>query len=124
MSASSLAPCPSCHRHVRGGEGRCPFCGEVIETRTPARLPAASAPPRGRLSRAAALAIGASLAAVPACGRDDVESVDAEITVDAAAGDSSDAAAEARPDRGLLVAGDARPDFVPIPVYGASPPPR
>lgn len=55
---SQLAPCASCHRHVRSGES-CPFCGSgpVLAA------PAPAAPPIGRLGRAAILAFGATLGA-------------------------------------------------------------
>lgn len=55
---SPLAPCASCHRHVRSGES-CPFCGSgpVVAP------PPAPARPIGRLGRAAILAFGATLGA-------------------------------------------------------------
>lgn len=56
-----LAACPSCSRHVRIDEARCPFCAAELEGAFADR-PA----PRaivGRLSRAAIFAIGTSAAA-------------------------------------------------------------
>ena len=63
-----LHPCSACSRHILSSEPECPFCGSV---------PAAASPPkqqkvRGRLSRAALVALGTTLAATPtvACGGD------------------------------------------------------
>lgn len=61
---SSLAPCPSCSRHVKTSEGRCPFCrGALSEAFAGTAVPG----PTQRLSRAAAFAFTASLA-VTGCG--------------------------------------------------------
>lgn len=58
-----FTPCPSCARHVKVGDGACPFCGAI----TPRA--AVAAIPRGRLSRAALLAAGAAGAlAMADCG--------------------------------------------------------
>lgn len=72
MSDSRLLPCPSCSRHVRAFERRCPHCTsalpETFASRSSARVP------NGRLSRAALFAFGlgsatAAVAAVStACG--------------------------------------------------------
>ena len=69
-----LVPCPECNRHVRASEPECPFCALPID------LPNTPPPqlPRGRLSRAATLAFGATLVsatALSACGGDAEESV-------------------------------------------------
>ena len=61
-----LCPCESCGRHVRASGAECPFCAAP---RVPVVVPA-STTPVVRLSRAAMLALGASLAvgaAVEAC---------------------------------------------------------
>jgi len=57
----ALAACTQCRRHIRADEGACPFCGAAAN----ALLTLPGLP--GRMSRAAALAFGASLSAL-ACG--------------------------------------------------------
>jgi hypothetical protein len=61
--AVRFTPCPACARHVKEGDGACPFCGaNVPRTATPAM-------PKGRLSRAALLAASAAGAlAMADCG--------------------------------------------------------
>lgn len=61
---SQLEPCPGCNRHVATDEARCPFCAVVLPAsfRDVRRTPL-----RGRLSRAAMLAAGASTALIAAC---------------------------------------------------------
>jgi hypothetical protein len=61
-----LVPCPECNRHVRVSELECPFCALPLDLANtpPPQLP------RGRLSRAATLAFGATLVsatAIAAC---------------------------------------------------------
>ena len=90
MSAS-LVPCPSCARHVRVTDARCPFCASAL----PSSLAQRAVPnTTQRLSRAAAFAFTASLAVAgcssdPATGTDastnDVVSTDRGNTTDAAA---------------------------------------
>ncbi len=67
MSAS-YRPCASCARHVLASSSECPFCNCTL---TPVDLPA-PAPGGLRLSRSAAVAIGAALLAsgiaVDGCG--------------------------------------------------------
>ncbi|HEY0469188.1 MAG TPA: hypothetical protein VGC79_33580, partial [Polyangiaceae bacterium] len=65
-----LVPCPECSRHVRVSETECPFCALPLDlSGTPEpRLPGV------RLSRAATLAFGATLAsatAIAACSGTD-----------------------------------------------------
>lgn len=60
--SSALGPCPSCSRHVRVGEERCPFCGGSVSG---VAAPVVRPVPRGSLTRAlvfsgAALALGLS----------------------------------------------------------------
>ncbi|MCC7539105.1 MAG: hypothetical protein IT379_22980 [Deltaproteobacteria bacterium] len=62
-SPSSLAACPSCSRHVRVAESRCPFCACVFDVALAPRPPHAVA---GSLTRAAVFFGGATLAA--SCG--------------------------------------------------------
>jgi len=64
-----LVPCPECSRHVRVSETECPFCALPLDL---ASTPAPQLP-RGRLSRAATLAFGATLvsaSALAACSSD------------------------------------------------------
>lgn len=91
MSAS-LVPCPSCARHVRVTDARCPFCASAL----PNTLAQRAVPnTTQRLSRAAAFAFTASLAVAgcssnPAPGTDastnDVVSTDRGNGTDAATG--------------------------------------
>lgn len=56
-----LAPCPACQRHVLATESSCPFCAAAIAS---GALSVRTMPEgTGRLSRAAAVALGFSLAA-------------------------------------------------------------
>src|SRR4051812_18987192 len=59
---NQLVPCPECSRHVRVSEPECPFCAQPLDlSGTPEpRLPGV------RLSRAATLAFGATLASAAA----------------------------------------------------------
>ncbi len=60
--SQSLAPCPSCSRHVRVSEESCPFCKAAL---APDGLAAKVVPAAtSRLSRAAAFAFTASVAVV------------------------------------------------------------
>lgn len=56
-----LIPCTDCARHVQATDAVCPFCGAALSNADATRMPL---PPRG-VSRAAALAFGATL--VVAC---------------------------------------------------------
>jgi len=55
----ALAPCPSCSRHIRVDEPRCPFCQTVTSGLQPMGFDPSLAPVR---VRAAVLALGASMA--------------------------------------------------------------
>jgi hypothetical protein len=69
VTRAHLECCPSCARHVRTDEGRCPFCGAELPPGFRASPVAPS--PAVRLSRAAlyALGVGAlSLTAAQGCG--------------------------------------------------------
>jgi hypothetical protein len=62
----SLAPCPSCSRHVRTSEASCPFCKAAL---APGELAASVIPAAStRLTRAAAFAFTASLAVAGCTG--------------------------------------------------------
>jgi hypothetical protein len=64
-----LVPCPSCERHLRASETTCPFCGSAVDL---SGLPPPALPNR-RLSRAALVAFGATIAAgvaATSCGGD------------------------------------------------------
>ena len=62
---SHLAPCPACNRHVDVAESACPFCAAALPASFRAQPPLI--PLRGRLSRAAMMAAGATLMGVAAC---------------------------------------------------------
>jgi uncharacterized membrane protein YgcG len=53
----SLAPCPSCSRHVKATETSCPFCKSTLAARAVTSVPIV----KHRMTRAAAYAFGASL---------------------------------------------------------------
>jgi len=64
-----LAPCPACGRHIATDETICPFCAAALPDSF-RQANTCRRPPPGRLSRAARLAAGAALIAVPAsCSR-------------------------------------------------------
>ncbi len=65
---NELAPCSACNRHGRISEGACPFCGAALS-----RVAAPPLPNR-RMSRAALVAFGATVATgmvATGCGSDD-----------------------------------------------------
>ena len=66
---SHLAPCPACNRHVAVGETACPFCAATLPAAF--RAQQRPAPLRGRLSRAALMAAGATLMGAAACSSND-----------------------------------------------------
>lgn len=103
-----LACCPACSRHVLTTEVTCPFCKVALPDQERSALPA---PPRG-LSRAAAIAFGATLA-VTGCndstGPDDNGSIVAEYGASPV-------------DSGSVDSGSAPDDAgSPVAEYGASP---
>jgi hypothetical protein len=102
---TSLVPCPSCARHVRVEETRCPFCDGPLPARAPVAARGPSAP--GRLSRAALFAAGATLAGAAGCSSDSI-GVAADAGVDRA-GASDTGGADG--------AGD---DMSAVPIYGAA----
>jgi hypothetical protein len=85
--SSHLLPCPACNRHVQTSESACPFCQQILSEEFRATRPRAL--PCTRLTRAAVFAVGASLAAAPACG-DETGSNDGGMA-DASAGGTSGA---------------------------------
>lgn len=128
---SQLVPCSKCMRHVRSVETECPFCRAALPVR-------ASAPAnafRGRMSRAAILAAGATLmVAGAACDSDPPKSGDAggdataisdtggandtggaTDTNDADGGNTTDSAAN---DRGIVALYGV---VAPAPEYGVPP---
>ena len=66
---SHLVPCPACNRHVDVVENACPFCATALPAAFRAQQP--PAPLRGRLSRAALMAAGATLMGAAACSSND-----------------------------------------------------
>lgn len=66
--SNPLHPCPACQRHVFADACECPFCGAKLSPATCAKLP--TPPPNYRgMSRAARIAVGASLVGAAACFR-------------------------------------------------------
>lgn len=65
---ASLHPCSSCARHILSTEAACPFCGHAAAAAVPTR-----SLPRGRLSRAALIALGTIAASPAAACAGDVE---------------------------------------------------
>ncbi len=134
-----LLPCPSCARHARAFEDACPFCAAAL----PVARAAAPAPrvPAARLSRAAMFALGATAAAVAACGGYSSTAIYGAPAVDAGedaplptplyGGPPSDAghdapilvdAAYGGPPKDAGSDADASPEGGPAPLYGAPPP--
>ena len=106
-----LVPCPECSRHVRVSEAQCPFCAQPLDlSGTPApRLPGV------RLSRAATLAFGATLASATALAA--CSGTDASVPIyGAPAGGSENAGGAATAGANTNTGGDV---INPIPVYGA-----
>lgn len=139
MTTARLAACPSCARHVRTDEGRCPFCAAALPESFRG-TPVVEAPSM-RLSRAALYAVGVgalSLSAAQGCGSVPAYGAppsDAGLREDAAARDTGtggreDGASEAAsfPDASSPDASsqDGAPDAVidvgGAPLYGAPPP--
>jgi len=72
-----LAPCPECSRHMRVNETQCPFCGTAV-TVDLSRSVVPSAPKR--LTRAAALVFGASIAVgATSCSASNPNGTDAAV---------------------------------------------
>ena len=129
---SQLVPCLHCDRHVRVVETRCPFCEGAL----PGAAAVAARPARGRMSRAAMLAVGATLAGGPTgCAKDPPTRDDAGLSpsdaLDSAAAPDggTDAVADALvpPDSIIIVDAsgrDADIDRGPILIYGAAPIPQ
>lgn len=143
MTDARLIPCPDCARHVRATEVACPFCSAALPVTQAAR-----AWPRStgtRLSRAALFALGASAAAVAACGGEtNGDATDGGVVADASqdrmapvygapphdrdSGDplpKKDAGSEEAGDASDAAAEDAAADAEggpPKPPYGAPPP--
>lgn len=108
MSAS-LVPCPSCSRHVRVVEPRCPFCAAALPTTLSQKaIPGTSQ----RLSRAAAFAFTASLA-VAGCSSDPAPAQDAGTPADVPTMTDTPMATD-RPDAGAPT--DTPATDVPSPV--------
>ncbi len=116
-----LIPCPNCKRHVRAAEEQCPFCAAAFPLPRPQMQVNA---PSGRLTRAAAFLVGASLT-VAACGTDETGGGSSSSS----GGNTADSGPD---DDGGVIAlyGDPPPqDAGPddggsgMPKYGAPPPP-
>lgn len=124
-----LAPCPSCHRHVRASEGACPFCAASLGAAVPV---AGSA---GRMARGALFVFAASVAAsVAGCGGSttddpapaDTGRVDDGGSLDAMYGAPADTSVTDTGAAGTLYGAPADTGIVddtgsPMPKYGAPP---
>jgi len=135
--SSRFTPCPTCARHVKQGDGACPFCGAQApgaSTPGPSAVPTAA----GRLSRSAlfaASAVGVALATTdcssaspqPLYGGVVTPVGDAAPVSDAAPGGGSGDAADAVSSPPLDAAGEAAPGRNEggsvQPLYGAVAPP-
>ena len=134
--ATRLIPCPSCARHVRSSDAACPFCGAAT---VQAPAPAVS---RGRLSRAAFIAVSAAGAlAATDCGGSTASpepASDAAAPADGASSGSSSSGSSSsgsgssgsgmvQPLYGGIIppvdAGDDAGGHMAEPVYGAMVPP-
>ncbi len=103
----SFQPCLECRRHVRAGDGLCPFCGAV------APAPRASASPTTRLTRGALFAFATTVAA---CGGTETP----ETTTDTGA--VSDGTADGVADTGTKDDGiDTGDTGGPVAAYGGPP---
>ena len=145
MTTARLAACPSCARHVRTDERRCPFCEAALPPSL--RSTPAVETPAVRLSRAALYAVGVgalSLSSAQGCGSTAMPPYGAPPPpVDSGTGSGGDAATEdtgtAGPPDGSSEAAsfpdaaspeasslDGAPDAVidvgGAPLYGAPPP--
>jgi hypothetical protein len=72
----TLRPCPSCARHVRVSESRCPFCGAAVSSEG-----AANGTLPGRLSRAALFTFRTTVAAAALAGCGPTAQVPPETTI-------------------------------------------
>ncbi len=114
-----LVPCPSCQRHVRAGEGRCPFCQSAM----PENVALRPEPPP-RLSRAAAFVFGASLA-VAGCEAEviDPHATGGTATGTGAGGGDAGGAGGSGGQGGALPDGGPLDDGGMVALYGDPPPP-
>jgi hypothetical protein len=62
MNERAMVPCSACARHVRCGEGPCPFCGGSVRDEAPV-CDADPGAPRGLTSARTALVLAATVAA-------------------------------------------------------------
>lgn len=116
----SLVVCRGCSRHVREDESRCPFCGGA-ELGAPRRLRIETK----TLTRAAAMAVGASLAVASACGGSTTDGSDAGPIADASTDDAvtyAPAYGMPSPDASFDAGTDA--DSGNAAAYGLPPPPQ
>ncbi len=120
-----LVPCSECRRHVRAVEALCPFC------RAPREVAAIDATPLLRMSRAAAMAVAASL--VVACQSEPLATPIAKDPVavkpSATPAPSTSQGGGLVDDPGAAVAEygapappPPKPSPIAVPAYGAPPP--
>ena len=106
---SNLLPCPSCRRHVRGSDSKCPFCGEVIMRALGA---IASTEPRQRTSRGGIFLFGAvsSALAVAGCGSSTTEPAPV-VTTDSSADGKTDGTTSDSPGGDAIDTGGIGPAY-------------
>ena len=110
-----LVPCPECGRHVRVSESECPFCAlplDLASTPEP-RLPST------RLSRAATLAFGATLASATALAACSGESSPAPAPVPVYGAPSFSGAPGTSGGAPGSTAGETGAGGSPVAIYGA-----
>lgn len=114
---ATLVPCAGCARHVRAGEGACPFCGGAIEQGAGA---AKSVLEGVRLGRSALFALGLTVAAGGVAGCE----MGVAVYGAPAPMDAGDAASDSSVQEGGPGPDANEPDTGgPVARYGAPPPP-
>ncbi len=113
---SHLVPCGECRRHVRCGEGPCPFCGAAV-----ADVPAPPLPDRA-LSRAALFVFASSVALGAACKSTSDQGPGSQLVVQTQP-DTSQVALYGAPTPPAEVADASAAQAPPMAIYGAPAPP-
>jgi hypothetical protein len=113
---SHLVPCGECRRHVRCGEGPCPFCGSAV-----ADAPAPPLPDRA-LSRAALFVFASSVALGAACKSTSDQGPGTQPVVQTQP-DTSQVALYGAPTPPAEVADASAAQAPPMAIYGAPAPP-
>ncbi len=118
--AGTLVPCSGCARHVRAGEGSCPFCGCAVQAQGAVKAPLEGV----RFGRSALFALGLTIAAGGVAGCEMAVAVyGAPAPMDG--GGDGGATQEGGANQESGAPGDADPTDTggPMARYGAPPPP-